>query len=288
MVLITLKKGDDAKLLFETPANTPVGELTELLRKIYNDILRIERLAMAIESLAEHGICKPPEMQGLTDEQITELKLEDPWSRTCYPSGGGRSNPDPIGRRTGNAPSEQLGSVLVRTAAEAKAMVGKDQVRAGVCMTAGLVAEALARCRGAVMIVYPMGLPPHEVVESILSDSEDLSGTQAANEVFDAGTARLWWAGRELLDEKLLSDYVGKNEKTKIVVKIQKRGIGAPAREPAVNEETQKAMMAYAYKKQEEWKKLEADAADSHLDAAWADPAALRRNLNGVGNIRLR
>jgi cilia- and flagella-associated protein 298 len=32
----------------------------------------------------------------------------------------------------------------------------------------------------------------------------------------------LWWAGKELVGDKCLSDYVGKNEKTKIVVKIQK------------------------------------------------------------------
>ncbi len=55
-----------------------------------------------MQSLAEHGICKPPEMQGLTDEQIVELKLRDTFSDTCYPSGGARSNPDPIGKRTGN------------------------------------------------------------------------------------------------------------------------------------------------------------------------------------------
>ena len=44
---------------------------------------------------------KPPEMQGLTDEQIMELKLRDEWSDKSYPSGGSIINHDPIGRRTG-------------------------------------------------------------------------------------------------------------------------------------------------------------------------------------------
>jgi hypothetical protein len=57
---------------------------------------------LAMESLAEHGICLPPQMQGLSDDQILELKLDDPWVRTCIPSGGARSNADPIGRRSGN------------------------------------------------------------------------------------------------------------------------------------------------------------------------------------------
>lgn len=61
-----------------------------------------------IDQLAEHGIMKPPEMQGLSDEQIDELKLKDDWAAKCYPSGEVHNQPDPIGRRGGNGriPSE--------------------------------------------------------------------------------------------------------------------------------------------------------------------------------------
>lgn len=58
---------------------------------------------------------------------------------------------------------------------------------------------------------------------------------------------QLWWANKELMRGKHLHEYVGKNEKTKIVAKIQRRGGGAPVREPVVDEATQKAMMAFAY-----------------------------------------
>ena len=44
---------------------------------------------------------------------------------------------------------------------------------------------------------------------------------QASLEVLDDETTQLWWAGKELLKGKQLLDYVGKNEKTKIVAKIQ-------------------------------------------------------------------
>ena len=73
---------------------------------------------------------------------------------------------------------------------------------------------------------------------------------------------------------KLLSDYVGKNEKTKIVAKLQRvrclvivqdltqrvdhsrqqKGQGAPIREAPLSEQAQKEMMAYYYRKQEEHK----------------------------------
>ena len=72
--------------------------------------------------------------------------------------------------------------------------------------------------------------------------------------MLEEDSAQLWWAGKELDRAKLLRDFVGRNEKTKIVAKLQKKGQGAPAREPVVSAQEQKAMMAFAHKKQEEMK----------------------------------
>lgn len=49
--------------------------------------------------------------------------------------------------------------------------------------------------------------------------------SQAGIEVIKESEAQLWWAGKQLEETKLLSDYVGKNEKTTIIVKIQKVSI---------------------------------------------------------------
>ena len=40
--------------------------------------------------------------------------------------------------------------------------------------------------------------------------------------MLDESTVQLWWAGKELQRTKSLEQYVGNNEKTKIVVKLQK------------------------------------------------------------------
>jgi hypothetical protein len=37
-----------------------------------------------------------------------------------------------------------------------------------------------------------------------------------------------------------VSDYLGKNEKTKVIVKMQKKGHGAPVREPVIDEKAQR------------------------------------------------
>jgi cilia- and flagella-associated protein 298 len=42
-----------------------------------------------------------------------------------------------------------------------------------------------------------------------------------------------------------VSDRVGSNEKTKVVVRLQPKAGGPPVREPAVSEDERKAMMAW-------------------------------------------
>jgi len=54
-----------------------------------------------MEELAKYGITLPPNMQGLTEEQLSELNLHDEWEDECIPAGGVVDNKDPIGRRNG-------------------------------------------------------------------------------------------------------------------------------------------------------------------------------------------
>lgn len=47
-----------------------------------------------------------------------------------------------------------------------------------VFVTEETVQDAMDKLRGAMMIVYPMGLPPHEPIRQEFENTEDLSGTQ--------------------------------------------------------------------------------------------------------------
>ena len=55
---------------------------------------------------------------------------------------------------------------------------------------------------------------------------------QFGGEDLDPSTSSLWFAGKQLAADKKLADYLGRNERTKAVVKLQKKGAGPPAREP--------------------------------------------------------
>ncbi|NWW38519.1 CF298 protein, partial [Panurus biarmicus] len=286
MVRLHVKRGGESQFLLEAPGSARLAELAPLAARIHNGRLKVRRLCSEMEELAEHGIALPYNMQGLADEQIEELKLKDEWAERCVPSGGSIFRKDEMGRRNGFAPNEKMQQVIKKTIEEAKALISKKQVEANVCVTMETVTDALEQLRGAVMIVYPMGLPPHDPIRMEFEEKEDLSGTHAGNEVIKESEAQLWWAGKQLEDTKLLSDYVGKNEKTTIIVKIQKRGQGAPGREPVISQEEQKEMMLYYYRKQEELKKLEEEDDDSFLNAEWADNHALKRQFHGVKDIR--
>ncbi len=47
-----------------------------------------------------------------------------------------------------------------------------------ICLTQAKIQEAIDELRGAVTIVYPMGLPPHDPIRMEFENDEDLEGTQ--------------------------------------------------------------------------------------------------------------
>ena len=70
--------------------------------------------------------------------------------------------------------------VLQRTIKDAKEKIKKDLAKQDVCLTESKVQEAIDELRGAVTIVYPMGLPPHDPIQMEFENNEDLEGTQVS------------------------------------------------------------------------------------------------------------
>uniref|UniRef100_A0A4W4FXH4 Ubiquitin-like domain-containing protein n=1 Tax=Electrophorus electricus TaxID=8005 RepID=A0A4W4FXH4_ELEEL len=261
MVQLHIKRGDESQFLFTTTVDVSVETLIQQVAQIYNGRLKVDRICSEMPELADHGTTLPPNMQGLTDDQITDLRLKDEWEDKCIPSGGAEFKKDDIGRRNGRAPNKKMKELLKKTMEEAKALISKKQVQANVCVTMDMVKAALDQLRGAVMIVYPMGLPPHDPIRMELENQEDLSGTQASLKVIPEEEGQLWWAAKEMQRGKKLQDYIGKNDKTKIVVKIQKVSV---------------ALIS----------KLDETDDDSYLQSEWADRQALKRQFQGLTNIK--
>ncbi|WIA33272.1 hypothetical protein OEZ86_006413 [Tetradesmus obliquus] len=275
MVLLHLKNSEEDQFLFDTTVQASVRDTTAELAKIHNLRHRITRLHLEGEELAKYGPAKQPDQQGI--DQYSEQPVQQ----------GPFYNMDPTGRRIGDACDPEVAKKLTQELEQAAAAASKALVQQKQPLTAAALEAAIDNIRGAVMICYPAGLPVWDFVRQCLEGREDLSGTNFGGVDLDPASATLWFAGKQLLPDKLLSEYMGRNERTRAVVKLQKKGQGPPAREPAVDADTQKAMMAWYYKKQEEQKALSQDEEDAYTHSSWANSKSLKQAFAGINSVRI-
>merc|ERR1711939_579305 len=282
MVLLHVKKGEDINFLYRTPVTTTNNDATIEVCRIWNLVLLIRRLKYSCDELCQYGPMKPPEKQGFIDDEEDAL---------CDSEARQKADPhwDPTGKRTGANPTDELADVVRRTVADAEEAINKRQFERKVEFTIEMLQDHVDRIRGALMIAYPMGLPDWEPARQGVEGTEELEGTADGQDIMNEESTVMWWASKMLDRSKTLQDFVGRNDKTKIVVQLTKKGAGAPVRQSQNNtEEEQKAMMAYYFKKKEEWKKLEEEDDDSYLASEWANPKSMKNQLNGTGGISWR
>lgn len=277
MVVIHIKSGEDG-FLYETTCSTSNNALIRDLTAVWNLRLRLRQLAGSIRELGMYGPMKPPDKAGLDsiDEDYKGVKLDK----------GEHYRPDPTGMRTGSSPGPKYLETMEKVAADAEAAVSKSSVDRKVVTTLALLQDKLDNIRGSVMMAYPMGLPEWDTVKMTIDGDEGLDGTAAGADLLDPNTAELWAASRHFDRSQTVGDRLGKNEKTKVIAKMQRPGAGPPGREAAVSEEERKAMMAFYFKKQEEMKQLAESSEDEYLHSSWADPKQLQNSLRGVGTIK--
>lgn len=277
MVLFHVKRGDKDEFLYAASCDTSNDVLVRALCRVNNARLRLVALADALAGLGQHGVAKLPNEQGLDE-------FQEPKER------GEFYEADPLGQRTGEGVSPQLREVLSRVAEDARQYAtGKQMMARREPTEEEALKEKLLNIQGAVMMAFPMGLPNHDPVKRLLDEVDPeaaLGDSSAALEVASETSAELWWAGKQFFRDQLVSDLVGKNDKTKVIVKLQRKGGGMPGREPAVSEAERQAMMQFYFKKQEELKAAADDDAEDYMGSNWADPRALQNALRGTQNIR--
>eukprot|EP00903_Cladosiphon_okamuranus_P019889 g18281.t1 len=284
MVVIQVKRSDTDVFLVESSTSESNDLLVRRLVKIWNTRLRLMQLVESVRDMAKYGPSKPPAEHGL-DEVKEEYEGK-------HIDKGPHYQPDPTGKRTGNGVGPQLSETLERVCVDAEVLVlagkGNEQTKRRVAVTQEALDEKMDNIRGAVTMAFPMGLPEFDPVRLTIEGGGGLEGTQAGVEILDEDTAGLWMAGKEFRRDQgqTLGDRVGKNEKTRIMCKLQKPGAGPPGREPGVSEEERKAMMAFYFKRQEELKRLAEANDDDYLASSWADPKQLQRSLRGTTTVR--
>lgn len=275
MVVFQIKKADGDTFLYETSCEMSSDEAVREMAEIWNMRLRLGQLCGGVREMARYGPMKPPDRAGL--DEIAERYHNETIVKGEY------YEADPNGARTGNGVGPHLSEIIERVASDAEEAISKNNATRKIAISLATLQEKLDNIRGAVTMAYPMGLPEYDTVRLTIENNSGLEGTSAGQELLDPSTSELWIASK-MLDRSpgsIIADRLGRNDKTKVICKLQKPGAGAPGREAGVSEEEKKAMMAYYFKKQEELKKLSENDEDNYLHSAWADPKQLQRSLRG-------
>lgn len=173
-----MKRSEKESFLYEVPACTEVEVVRRELVKIHNLRCKMNRLTAAVEQLALYGPMKLPEQQGLDDSTplLEDYDVTTGETKKRSVQHGTNYRQDPSEKRTGDAPSEELAAVLNRTVEDAKALVSQRMVDMKKPITSTALESAMSNIRGAVMIVYPMGLPDYDDVRQILEEREAIEG----------------------------------------------------------------------------------------------------------------
>lgn len=265
MVLIHLKSAlnsdNNDEFLFETKASTKVDDLIQSIVSIHNTRLRATLIVDAVRGLSTYGLMK---QHGSDDETPGSIV-------------------DPSGLRTGNPPDEQMASVLQQAAEVLSEYVANKQVEKKVALTYREIDEKISGVRDAVATAYPMGLPEWEVTRMALE--EPLEKLNLQGNVTESN-ASLYAFNKEFVRGQLVSDRLGTNEKTKVICKLTLKEAGPPPREAIVSEAERNAMAAFYFKRQEELKQLADADEDDYLNSEWADPKGMKRNLQGLRDIK--
>lgn len=219
--------------------------------------MKLDRAAVSLEDLASKGPMKPEELRGLKDydeyvknEDITTIN----GLKLMPPRVGMRDGVDDTHYRTGWLLEEEMTKKMLDEAMKTKLLIHVGQVDKKVCLNKEMMMEQLDIIRGLIMMAYPAyhGLGDWEPIKVILENREEFDEKMDLSDDLWADKSTIWICGKELYAGKLFSDYFGKNEKQKFVVKVQKKGSGAPQREPLIDPDTHKKMLGFYHKKQEE------------------------------------
>lgn len=256
--------------------------------------LKLDRAAVALEDLASKGPLKPEGLRGLDEAGYEQyLKGEDitvtDGLKLMPPQVGTRQVKDDTHYRTGWLLSEEMTQKMLDHSMAIKKLIHKNSVAEKRILSKATLVEQLDIVRGLMMMAYPgfHGLGDWEPIWVILENKEEFDPKMDLTDDLDPKSTTLWAVNKELQCGKTLADYFGKNEKSKLVVKAVKKGGGAPQREPMIDNETHKKMLAFYHKKTEEAKHLEEqDDGDHYMNSAWANNKQLKSQLHGMADTK--
>ncbi len=289
MVKIHFKKDEKHQFLIETTNQQSVDDLTDQLCEMNNKCVVLEHLADNIAEFAKYGVARIMEDRGLDVPANQEVHQSFP---------GTIWREDPSRLRLGYAPGEDMQKRIEATVAEVKAAIHYGNADLRKLLTREMLTECREKLDGIVKIAcashYPSyattGLPEYDDIAMTLTmePSDALADKQAVKMLLDPEKTDLWFAQKRMEkgQSKKLVDYLGRNEKMKVVVKPSTAG--RPPVQEQQSELQRKEMMSFYYKKQQEFERMEDEDGVDGVNALWAKSGGLKRQMQGMGDLKWR
>ena len=234
----------------------------------------------SLEARVEDAVCQAVKLYNL-QQRIRQLHTQ--CERLLTAAGGASSRVATV--------NDAQRSVLVPALDEVAQAVNQEQTARRVPQSLEKLGAALQRLCTAVSTCFPGGLPAGcEALQGILDACQQPASTTAEEEL-GPGCAALYFAGKQLQQGKALRDHLrGSNERSKVVVRLQRAGTGPGPREPQLDAEGERAMLAWWHHKQELQRKAGAAGEQevASYGAEWANPRALKQAFQGTGHVRLK
>ena len=317
MVVLQVKRADGDSFLYETTCQTKNEDLLQDLVWVWNARLSLQRLVGLVRALLQGDGGGDRMDDNLTSGQETLLRValdaEAYLGTTSTTQGGGgggaAAGAPPPPPRPQHAMSRLLlqeklenfrgavalafpsfsSSSATRTSSSSSSSSSSVE-KEDASPTSTPKATTTTDEDGGVTALFRT-LSLHTKEESATTGSSTTPSEEEKQEDplrLDPATAQLWAMGKEFARGQTVGERLGgsKNEKTKVVVKLNGPGKGPPVREPVVREEERQAMLAHYFKRQEELKKLAEAEDDDYMHAGWADGKQLQRGLQGVGDVK--
>lgn len=287
MVVISVKQQDGECFLFETTTNTLNDHVIDSLVEIYNARIKARIIIETIKKLNTNQ--QVDDVDGTESiNSVAVINVKD----------GHGTDLDSISTAS-NGEFQILSDPIInlnRSIDELEKYLCKTHTQSCAPTRLQLIEDKIDNVRGAILMVYPKGLPSSDTLLALNWDQLDQNEKDLKYENFAlssnmlvARETKLWCAGKEMMRGQKVSNLLGTNEKTKVICKLVKSSDGAPMREPVVNEKEREAMIHYYMKRQDELKRLAESEGidDDYLNSDWADSKQMKRSLQGIDNIKV-
>lgn len=261
----------DTKLTFYFECNREEGteDVNSRGIRLLNSLIFLSSLIDPLEDLAKYGPLRAPEYKALTGQQEGEEPLGP--------------HVDAYHLRTGHAPDEAGKKTLADVAAEIR-RVCHTLPSQRQPVSEETVKETIAIAKGALMMVWPMGLPEYDPAKELLDAEEDaLEGKLEPQKYYNTETSCLFFAGSSLCSKgpTMNSIKCGANAVLKMTPSRSNTIVPRKA-----DDEARATMMSYMFKREKSLKEAELNTTEEVYTREWTNKNSLRNQLHGLSDIR--